>query len=64
MQAQKTADFILFARVTCSDGQLIPILYVYCPSKSLCDLTEQKKIVYWLGGALWNVVYYLSIEEE
>jgi len=46
MQAQKTADFILLARVTCSDGQLIPILYVYCPSKSLCDLTEQKKIVY------------------
>lgn len=46
MQAQKAADFILLAYVTWSDGQLIPVPYIFYSSKSSCDLTEQKKVVY------------------
>lgn len=46
MQAQKAADFILLAYVTWSDGQLIPVPYIFYSSKSLCDLTEQNKVVY------------------
>lgn len=56
--------FILLAHETCSDGQLIPIPYMFCSRKSSWDLMEQEKKKQYIDPTVHCEMIFITLSKK